>query len=300
MRDPISRIAAASPMPATAGVGLRLPHHATVLERRPAVPWFEVHPENYMSDPQALSELEDLRRDYPLSLHAVGLSLGSADGIDAAHLARLAQLARRLQPALVSDHLSWSTAAGVYLPDLLPLPYTDEALAVVAGNVDRVQQALGRQLLLENPSTYLRYVDSSLSEAQFLASLVSRCGCGVLLDVNNIYVSAFNQRDDAAATLAALLNYLPGEAIAEIHLAGHALVMLDSGAECRIDDHGSRVATEVWALYEQAIRHLGPRPTLIEWDTRLPDFEVLLDEARHADRLSTSPVSERSVHDLAL
>ena len=273
------------PIPAAAGIGLRLPHQAMVAATRPAAAWLEVHPENYMADESALAELERVRSHYPLSLHAVGLSLGSAAGVDAAHVARLGTLVRRLAPGLVSDHLSWSTANGHYLPDLLPLPYTEEALGIVCRNVARVQEALGRQLLIENPSTYLAYAAAAQSEAQFLAEVASRTGCGVLLDINNIYVSARNQRRDPLKVLNGWCEALDRRTVGELHLAGHAIVAINGGAELRIDDHGDRVCEAVWSLYEQAIGHFGVLPTLLEWDTRLPEFSVLQDEAWRAQQL---------------
>ena len=275
----MSRGSSVNPIPAQAGIGLRLPHHALVLAERPAAAWLEVHPENYMADRHSLGELELIRAHYPLSLHAVGLSLGSAHGVDPAHIERIRHLAKRLDPALVSDHLSWSVAGGQYFPDLLPLPYTDEALRVVCRNVAQVQEALGRQILVENPSTYLRFATSAIPEAEFLAALVQRTGCGVLFDVNNVYVSACNQRLDPAAELAAWCRVLDARMVGEIHLAGHAIMQTAAGAQLRIDDHGDHVCAAVWALYEQALAHLGPRPTLLEWDTRVPAFGVLQAEA---------------------
>ena len=267
------------PIPAQAGIGLRLPHQARVLAERPAAAWLEVHPENYMADAHSLGELEQIRIHYPLSLHAVGLSLGSAGGVDAAHIARLKNLVARLEPALVSDHLSWSIAGGHYLPDLLPLPYTEEALQIVCRNVSQVQEALGRQILVENPSTYLQFAASAIPEPEFLAAVAKRSGCGVLFDVNNIYVSAANQRQDAAEVLRDWCRALDARAVGEMHLAGHAIVATQSGEELRVDDHGDHVCAEVWALYDAALAHFGPRPTLIEWDTRLPAFDVLQAEA---------------------
>lgn len=273
-----------APIPARAGIGLRFPHHDRVLAETPAAAWLEVHPENYLGGP-ASDVLAAVRRDYPLSLHATGLSLGSAGGLDGAHLAALAELARRLEPGLVSDHLSWSAAAGVHLPDLLPLPYTEEALAVVVRNLDQAQTALRRPLLLENPSTYLRFAHAGLGEAEFLGEVVRRSGCGVLLDVNNVFVSACNLGEAPAARLARLLGAVPAEAVGEIHLAGHAVKRLDDGVLLRIDDHGSAVSSEVWALFEAAVAALGPRPSLIEWDTDVPALEVLLAEAAIAETL---------------
>jgi uncharacterized protein (UPF0276 family) len=269
-----------SPIPAAAGVGLRFPHHATVTGTRPAVPWFEVHAENYFGGGTVRRILEDLRRDYPISLHGVGLSLGSAEGLDGAHLARLAALAQAIEPGLISEHLSWSVVGGNYLADLLPLPLTEEALEVVCRHIEQTQLALGRTILIENPSTYLSLPHATIPEWEFLATLVARTGCGLLCDVNNIAVSAANHGWDPLSYLSAL----PGAAIGEIHLAGHALRRLPNGRSLRIDDHGSRVSAEVWALYERALQHFGARPTLIEWDTGIPGFEVLRDEAAQAQR----------------
>jgi uncharacterized protein (UPF0276 family) len=267
-----------TPVPARAGIGLRFPHHQAVRESRPCVGWLEVHSENYLGGGTPLRHLEALRRDYPISLHGVGLSLGTAGPLDAEHLTRIAALARRIEPALVSEHLAWSVAGGVYLNDLLPLPYTEEALAVMAEHVDAVQQALGRAILIENPSTYLQFVDSAMAETEFLAALVARTGCGLLLDVNNVAVSAGNHGEDAAAYLAAV----PEAAVGEIHLAGHSLKKVD-GITLRIDDHGSAVDPAVWALFEAALARLGPRPTLIEWDSNIPALPVLLAEAEAAE-----------------
>ncbi|TEV27433.1 DUF692 domain-containing protein, partial [Burkholderia cepacia] len=244
------------PAPARAGVGLRFRHHQEVLEQKPAVPWFEVHTENYMGGGTASRCLDAIRRDYPLSLHGVGLSLGSADGLDTRHLARVGAAVRRFEPALVSEHVSWSAVGGTWLADLLPLPMTDEALDVVCRHVDQVQAALGRPILVENPSTYLRYIHSTIPEWEFLSEIARRTGCGLLCDVNNIYVSACNHGWNPLIYLAAL----PPAAIGEIHLAGHSIRQFDGGRTLRIDDHGSRVAPEVWALYREALRRFGAVP----------------------------------------
>jgi uncharacterized protein len=211
--------------------------------------------------------------------------LGSADGLDADHLAAIADLARRIQPGLISDHLSWSASGGVHLPDLLPLPYTQEALGVVARNIDQVQTALGRRILIENPSTYLAFADSALDEAEFLGELTGISGCGLLLDVNNIAVSSGNLGEAPMRRLERLLDHLPADAIGEIHLAGHAIRRFDNGATVRIDDHGSPVSDEVWALYETLIDRVGARPTLIEWDTNIPTFDLLQAEAAIAQSI---------------
>ena len=265
-------------VPAAAGIGLRFQHHRAVLETRPAVAWLEVHTENYMGGGPSIRTLEAIRHDYPVSLHGVGLSLGSADGLDEAHLERVREVVRRIQPGLVSEHLSWSTAAGTYLADLLPLPMTEEALAVVCRHVEQTQDWLQRRILVENPSSYLRYSHSTIPEWDFLAAVAQRTGCGILCDVNNIYVSAHNHGWDALTYLAAL----PKEAVGEIHLAGHTLKQIENGQSLRIDDHGSRVAPAVLALYAQALARFGRVPTLVEWDTNLPPLDVLLDEAAQA------------------
>lgn len=260
------------------GIGLRGPHLAAVAAAPPAVGFLEVHPENYMGGGPAFGALERLRRDRQISLHGVGLSLGSAEGIDHAHLDRLAGLVERLEPALVSEHLSWSITGGVYLNDLLPLPYTEEALELLSGHIDRVQTRLRRQVLVENSSSYLSYQHSTITEPEFLGALAAFTGCGLLCDINNIHVSGRNLGFDGAAYLTAL----PPAAIGEFHLAGHSINEV-GGQEILIDDHGSEVAASVWALYRDALRRFGPQPTLIEWDSRLPALSVLLAEAAKAD-----------------
>jgi hypothetical protein len=275
-------------IPAAAGIGLRFAHHEFVVQARPDVAWFEVHAENYFGGGAARQVLERVRRDYPLSLHGVGLSLGSAEGLDGEHLRRLAGLVRGMEPGLVSEHLSWSVVGGEYLADLLPLPMTEEALDVVCRHVEQTQAALQRRILIENPSSYLQFRHSTIPEWEFLAAVVQRTGCGLLCDVNNIFVSASNHGWDAHSYLQAL----PAAAVEEIHLAGHALRVLDNGRTVRIDDHGACVAAEVWALYVQALRRFGARPTLIEWDTDIPAFEVLLDEASQAATLMRAVAAE--------
>lgn len=265
-------------VPAAAGIGLRFQHHRTVLDTRPDVAWLEAHTENYFGGGPSIRTLESIRRDYPVSLHGVGLSLGSADGLDTSHLERVREVVHRIDPGLVSEHLSWSVSGGIYLADLLPLPMTEEALDVVCRNVQQMQDALQRCILVENPSSYLRYRHSTIPEWAFLAAVARRTGCGILCDVNNIYVSACNHGWDPATYLAAL----PVQFVGEIHLAGHSVRQLEGGQVLRIDDHGSRVAPEVWALYRQALARFGPRPTLIEWDTNVPPLEALLAEAAHA------------------
>jgi len=263
---------------ARAGIGLRFPHHQAVIARRPRVAWFEVHSENYLGGGAPLRDLETIRRDYPLSLHGVGLSLGSVDGLDAVHLDRVAALATRIEPGLVSEHLTWSISDGDYLGDLLPLPLTEEALDVVCENVDRFQNALRRRILVENPSSYLRYRHSTIAESEFLVAVVRRTGCGILCDISNIFVSAANHGWDAHSYLAAL----PPAAIEEFHLAGHSVRPLSDGATLRIDDHGSPVDPAVWTMFGEAVRRFGALPTLIEWDANIPPLERLIAEADHA------------------
>jgi uncharacterized protein (UPF0276 family) len=272
-------------MSEVAGIGLRAPHFAEIARDKPAIAFLEIHAENYLAVSPALRAIEGLRADYAFSVHAVGLSLGSAEGLDGAHLARVAALVRHLQPAYVSDHLSWSVTGGRYLNDLLPLPYTQEALDVVARNVNRLQDAMGRQVSIENPSCYLDFTQSTMSEPEFLSELARRSGCGLLLDANNIHVTAHNLRLDPRDWLA-----LPADAITQYHLAGHAVNDAD-GEPILIDDHGSRVGDAVWTLFDEVVRRFGPRPTLIEWDTDIPALSVLLDEARRADSAIRSAVT---------
>jgi uncharacterized protein len=264
-------------LPVAAGIGLRAPHVAQVRVERPAVGWLEVHSENYFVDGgPALAALDAIRADYAVSLHGVGLSLGSADPLDAEHLARLQQLAARVDPAAVSEHLCWSHVDGRHLNDLLPLPFTDEALAMTCEHVEQVQTALSRSILVENVSSYLRFTDDTMAEWDFVAAVVRRTGCKLLLDVNNVYVNAINHGFDPLTYLAAM----PGDAIAEIHLAG-----FDASGPCLIDTHGAPVAPPVWELYRATIERFGPRPTLIEWDMDLPALDVLLDEAAKARQI---------------
>lgn len=267
------------------GIGLRDPHTAELLATRPAIGWLEVHAENYMDDGPLLDRLVEVRRDYPVGVHAVGLSLGSADGVAPDHLARLKRLVEHIEPTVVSDHLSWSCTGGTYLNDLLPLPYTEEALDVVGRNVAAVQDVLGCRILIENPSRYLRFRHSVMSEAEFLAELARRTGCGVLCDVNNIYVSCANLGEDAAAYVRAL----PHGIVGEIHLAGHSRSRRAT-RDVLIDDHAAPVCADVWALYRLALVRFGLVPTLVEWDNDLPALPVLLAEARKAERAAANAV----------
>jgi uncharacterized protein (UPF0276 family) len=264
------------------GVGLRAPHYRAFLDGAPPVDWLEVHSENFFGDGGFDRHvLEHVRSRYAVSLHGVGLALGSAlaspeeDARFAAHLERLAALVERVEPALVSEHLCWGTFGTRHFNDLLPLPYTRDALRWMCIQVTRVQERLRRRILVENVSSYVAFAADEMPELEFLAALARRTGCGVLLDVNNLYVNATNHGYDAAAALAAL----PTECVGEIHLAGHLRV-----DDTLVDDHGSRVAAPVWALYEHALAQVGAVPTLIEWDTDVPALPVLLGEADAARR----------------
>ena len=266
------------PIPLAAGIGLRPAHYDGVFARRPTVSWFEVHAENHMTGSYLASSLLEIASSHPLSLHAVGLSLGSPSGPEECHLSRLSELVNALRPALLSDHLSWSAVDGIHLPDLLPLPYTEEALRVVVRNIHLVQDRLRQRLVVENPSRYLSLPDSSMSEADFFAELVLRTGCGVLLDVNNLYVTATNMGTSPGAQLQDFMTKIAPEDIAEIHLAGHMSVS-SSGSSLLVDHHGSAVCSEVWELFETVVADVGPVPSLVEWDTHVPSFETLQAEA---------------------
>lgn len=272
-----------------AGIGYRIPHHAALVASCPAVGFLEVHPENYMAGGPRRAQLLGLRRDHEVSLHGVGLSLGSASRPDARHLERLAELTDATQPFLISEHLSWSGHHGIHLNDLVPLPLTEETLGVVARNVEIVQDRLKRPILVENVSAYLRWRRSTIPEPAFMAELVRTTGCGVLLDINNVYVTAANLGTDPYAWLGSLSPWMVGE----IHLAGHSEVEAD-GATLLIDDHGSPVPSPVLRLYAEAIRRFPNAPTLVEWDSRLPPLEVLVAEAAEVDRLRRETFMETS------
>lgn len=265
-------------LPTAPGLGFKPQHFRDIVARPGAVGFYEIHAENLMGAGGAMHAMtEALRRDHALSLHGVGLSIGGAGGLDGDHLARVAALVHRWNPASFSEHLAWSSHGAAWLNDLLPLPYTAQTLATVCAHVDQVQQSIGRTLLLENPATYLSFAASTWAETDFLAEVARRTGCGLLLDVNNVFVSATNHRTDPRAYLAAF----PVQAVGEIHLAGHATEDLPSGP-LLIDDHGSAVADPVWTLYADLIARIGPRPTLVEWDTDVPEFAVLLAEMERA------------------
>ncbi len=265
--------------PLRAGAGLKPEHHRHILEARPDVGWFEVHAENYMGaggPPHHF--LERVRALYPLSLHGVGLSVGSAGGMTSGHLARLKKVADRYEPFVISEHLAWSTHDGIFLNDLLPLPYTEATLALVIRHVEEVQSALGRAILIENPSTYLCFDGEDMSETDFLRALARRSGCSLLLDLNNVVVSAANRGFDPLTYLEAF----PVEHVGEVHLAGHA-VLGDIEAPLLVDTHDRPVCPEVWDLYHRLITRLGPLPTLIEWDTDVPAWPILEAEVARAE-----------------
>jgi uncharacterized protein (UPF0276 family) len=269
-------------LPQRAGVGLKAEHYRTILESRPDIGFFEVHAENYMGaggPPHRF--LSAIRESYPLSLHGVGLSIGADRPLDRHHLQRLKELVARYTPGLFSEHLAWSSHDCGFLNDLLPVPYTAESLARVVEHVDKVQEILGRQMLLENPSTYLAFEESTLAETDFIAEVVRRTGCGLLLDVNNVYVSSINQQWDPFS----YIDGYPLAAVQEIHLAGHAREADEKSRPLLVDTHDRQVADIVWDLFAQAIHRTGPLPTLIEWDSNIPDWPTLKAEAERADTI---------------
>ena len=294
MTDRLNLDVTMPPIHGHAGIGLRAPHYQSILATKPEVGFLEVHSENFFGDGgQPHRYLHAFRELYPISLHGVGLSLGSADEINSAHLKKLKRLADAIKPALISEHLCWVSVNGRFLNDLLPLPYTSESLQHVVAHIDRVQDFLGRRISVENVSSYMEFVDSDIPEWQFVQEVADRAGCGILLDVNNIYVNATNHGFDAKTYIDAIAPHC----VTEIHLAGFQ----DTG-EILIDTHGAAVSDPVWQLYEYAISRLGPVPTLIEWDTNLPTLDVLLGEASYADTLmkkqtrSTATVQIKSAH----
>jgi len=268
-----------------AGIGLRAQHHAEIVAQRPAIGWVEAHSENYFAHGGSQRDfLTQIRAHYPLSLHGVGLSLGSIDPLDREHLRALERLVCDFDPMLVSEHLSWGSVGGRFVNDLLPLPYTEEALRHMAERVRHVQDVLRRQILIENVSSYLQFTCSRMTEWEFLSALARESGCAILLDVNNVYVSAMNHGFDAHAYLQAM----PVAAVREIHLAGHAVNRVGP-REIRIDTHGEPVCQAVWELYAVAVERFGPVPTLIEWDTDIPALDVLVAEAHKADSVAEAP-----------
>jgi uncharacterized protein (UPF0276 family) len=268
-----------SPLPRAAGVGYKPQHYGGILADPGAVAWLEVHAENYMGDGgRPIAQLRALANRFPISVHGVGLSIGGEAPLDAAHLVRLRHLIDWLKPASFSEHLAWSSHGGTFFNDLLPLPYTDATLARVSDHVAEVQDVLGRRMLLENPATYLAFSETSWEETDFLAEIVQRTGCGLLLDVNNVYVACTNRAEDPYAYVDAF----PAEAVGEIHLGGHEAQEDDHGAPLLIDNHGTQVIDPVWALYAHALTRTGPVATLIEWDNDVPDWPLLQAEAARA------------------
>lgn len=281
-----------STLPNTVGIGLKAQHYQCILEQRPTLGWFEIHPENYMGNGGLPHKyLTQIAQHYPLSMHGVGMSLGSTEGIASEHLNALKNVVERYQPAQVSEHLAWSHHQGIYLNDLLPLPYTRESLAIITRNIHHVQDVLARPILIENPSAYLGFNHNDMDEPHFLSEIVKTTGCGLLLDVNNVYVSATNQGFDPTH----YIEQLPLDAVGEIHLAGHTTQHVE-GDILLIDDHGSAVTDDVWALYEVTLQKLKrPTAVLIEWDTNIPALDVLLHEASLAQQLLLTHNSHQGV-----
>ena len=275
-------------LPAAPGVGFKPQHFEALLAQPGAVEWLEIHAENYMgAGGRPLAQLRALSERFALSVHGVGLSIGGEEPLDTAHLDRLKHLVGWLAPASFSEHLAWSSHGGAFYNDLLPLPYTKATLARVAAHIDQVQQALGRRMLLENPATYLAFTESTWAETDFLAELVRRTGCGLLLDVNNVFVACTNRQESPEAYIDAF----PVAAVAEIHLGGHDAQVDDDGLPLLIDHHGAEVVDPVWALYARTLARSGPMPTLIEWDTDVPAWPRLAAEAARAGALLAEAVA---------
>jgi hypothetical protein len=280
-----------------AGVGLRLPHLAEVMTTRPAIGWFEIHPENFLANPHATELLLQIAQRYAISVHTVGVSVGSAHGIDCDHLSRVGKLIDLIDPVLVSGHLAWSTHKGEYLNDLLPLPYDEESLRIVARHVAQVQDELGRRYLIENPSSYVGLATSTMNEAEFLGALARQTGCGLLCDVSNVYLSGHNLGYDPYAYIDAL----SAVTVDELHLGGFA-AEADEGnpdAQVLIDTHDQRIAGPVWDLYAHAVRRFGPKPTLIEWDNDIPLLATIVSEADKANAVAAAALKPARRHAVA-
>ncbi len=267
----------------SAGIGLRLPHLAELVATRPRAGWLEIHPENFLANPHAAELLTELARHYPISVHTVGIAIGSANGIDRNHLERLRKLVDRINPVLVSGHLAWSTYGNDYLNDLLPLPFTNESLGLVSEHLHQVMDVLGRSYLVENPSSYVRFKNSTMTEPEFLTELASRTGCGLLCDVSNVYLSAHNMSYDPYE----YLDQIPPHYVAELHLGGYTPEEDESnpGAELLVDTHAAPISGPAWELYIYALGRFGAKATLIEWDNEIPALETLLEQAAHADTI---------------
>lgn len=270
----------AAPLPKRAGAGLKPKHYQPIIEQQPDIGWFEIHPENYMGrGGPPLHYLERIRSDYPLSLHSVGTSLGSHRPLDLDHLKKLKSLVDRFEPGLVSEHLSWSHGREWYTHDLIPLVYTEETLGLIVEHIEQVQEFLGREILIENPSSYLQFKGSEIPEQLFYVEAAKRSGAGLLLDINNVYVSCSNH----GWSIEDYMSAVPNEMVGEIHLAGHSIQDLGDKI-LRVDDHGSPVCSEVWRLYKDYIKtNNGAVPTLIEWDSNIPEFPELFREVRFAE-----------------
>jgi uncharacterized protein len=281
-------------LPNAAGIGLRLQHLTEVVATRPAVAWLEIHPENFLANPHATELLTELSRQYPISVHTVGISIGSSDGIDRAHLQRLRAFVDRIDPVMVSGHLAWSTNDGMYLNDLLPLPYDEEALRTVASHLDEVQEVLGRPYVIENPSSYVAFSTSTMTEVEFLNEIVHRTGCQLLCDVSNVYLSAHNMGYDPYP----FIDDLPASAIRELHLGGFTSEEDEAspGATLLVDTHASTIAQPVWELYDYALRRFGRKPTIVEWDTDIPSLATLVGEADRADTVAVQALSGTVSH----
>ena len=270
-----------APLPARPGVGYKPQHYADIMENTGPLGWLEIHAENYMGDGgRPIAQLRHLANRFPISVHGVGLSIGAEGDLDADHLARLKHLIGWLNPASFSEHLAWSTHDSHFFNDLLPLPYTSKTLTRVATHISQVQDTVGRQMLLENPSSYLAFAESTMSETDFLRELTQRTGCGLLLDVNNVFVSATNLKTSPQA----YIDDFPLHAVGEIHLGGHDEDEDETGAPLLIDSHGKAVVDPVWALLDYTLAKSGPKPLLIEWDTDVPEWHVLADEVARADQ----------------
>jgi uncharacterized protein (UPF0276 family) len=270
------------------GIGLRLPHIAEVVATRPSAGWLEIHPENFLANPHATELLIELSQFYPISVHTVGVSIGSASGLDRSHVRRIRTLIDLIDPVLVSGHLAWSTHIGEYLNDLLPLPYDEETLRLLSSHIAEVQEALGRPYLVENPSSYVGFGASTMSEVEFLGELVRRTGCQLLCDVSNVHLSAHNMGYNAYE----YIDGLPADAIGELHLGGFTPEEDEAnpGQELLIDTHATVVAEAAWNLYAYAIRRFGPKPTLIEWDNDIPPLATLMGEAARADVIAAKTI----------
>lgn len=291
LKTPSALPAMTTTLPPGTGTCLKAEHYDSAAENAERIPWFEVHAENYMGDGgPAHWWLDRIRRDTPISIHGVGMSIGSAAGLDAEHLERLARVVERFEPSAISEHLAWSSHDHVFLNDLLPLPYTGEVLDRICRHVDQVQHRLDRTIMLENPSTYIRFRDNDYTETAFLDEISRRTGCALLLDVNNVHVSATNQGFSPAD----YIDRFPLDRVGEIHLAGHASETDTDGRPLLIDSHDREVSDPVWALFRHTLNRSGPLPTLIEWDAEIPPWKTLVHQAQLGDRLIASTLRAES------